>query len=124
MHFSHMLYTITLLLATTVAAVPTLTLRSDSTPATGVSERQEFTTWAQDLDAARQKFINSVPISVWDQLAALQNKVNASLDSDNPNEGLVHQISYAKGSIYECTIPDFDNLPTTLQKPKNNCPIS
>ncbi|KAK6538354.1 hypothetical protein TWF694_011234 [Orbilia ellipsospora] len=121
MHFPHIISTITLLVAT-VAAVPTLTIRS--TLATGDSEKQEFTTWAQDLDSARQKFINSVPMSVWDKLADLQNRVDASLDSSSPNEGLVHQISYAKGSIYECTIPDFDNLPTTLQKPKNNCPAS
>ncbi|EPS37228.1 hypothetical protein H072_9018 [Dactylellina haptotyla CBS 200.50] len=122
MHFTRILSALALL-AITATALPTIETRT-SNHATGASLKQEFTTYAEDLDQPRKNFIASVQMTVWDQLADLQNKVNDMFASTVLNEGLVHQLSYAKGSIYECTIPDFATLPTTLIKPPNNCPAS
>ncbi|KAF3927871.1 hypothetical protein ABW20_dc0104511 [Dactylellina cionopaga] len=123
MRVSHILPMLVVLAAnaTSLPTIPSIQTRA-SALATGSSLKEEFVSFAETLDEPRKKFITNVPLSVWDQLAVLQNAVDASFDSGKPDEAIVHQLSYAKGSIYECTIPDFASLPTTLAKPPNNCP--
>ncbi|KAK6523597.1 hypothetical protein TWF281_001578 [Arthrobotrys megalospora] len=119
------------LLAATVSAVPNLPAAHNAKrqvptnpaeakpieslpPSTGLYVKSRFfRNIPKDMLKEKVAFFSGLDLTVWNQLATLENKLAASMKAEKPDESLVNQIGNAWIALFNGQTPDFDKLPTT-----------
>ncbi|KAF3920302.1 hypothetical protein AA313_de0209575 [Arthrobotrys entomopaga] len=86
-------------------------------PSNGAALKADFLKHAAedpDFPPSKKAFFQKLDTSVWDKLLVLEKKMRVSLQANNPSIDLAAQLGNAWDSLFNGTIPDFNNLPTVM----------